>query len=355
MSLILQKKYRKIKQYFDENEIAWANEQDVGSNFFQWNLLQEAMISSEVVRIFSQMKKDVLKAYDEKINDLVLKSLRIDFAKANTVIKRITTEDNRLIKDMSLPTTFYRKKIPASLKGWFRKSGKDPLVEIVDPIVGRELTSVFNKNTHDAAVMGGQQALYEFNVAINFLRLNQHTIDWGKNYNLVLAGKVTKTLAENIKFEILEGLQNFEGIPEIRDRILMKFDQPITVKVPERFKPDGSVAQKAYSYDISPDRWATMVARSEAIRWSANGRVEGYKQTGVVESVTLTTVGDHRTCEICEAASGEVYMLEEAQGVLPLHCLGRCTWSPNVRKEYTSKDKDLIDEMANKNIKELYS
>ena len=353
---MLQKKYREIDPRYDSSEVAWGTEQDVGSNFFQWHLMQEGMVASEIVRILREQKVKTMLKFDELINKLVLKKMTDKFHKTNVVVKKTLVEDGRLIKSMALPFLTYRRKIPVQFRDWFEKaSGELPLIEMMAEINGDEIANVLNKNMKAAYRVGGQQALYEFNIAIVFHLVNEHVIEWGRNYNMVLADKVTKAVAENIKYEILDGLQNFEGIPDIRERILTQFNSPITIKVPSLLDAEGNVRRRAYEYQLSPERWATMVARSEAIRWSANGKIDGYKQTGVVEKVRFMATGDHRTCQDCSLMDGTEFTLDDSIGVIPIHCQGRCTWAPIVREDFTNKDKELIDELAEQNIEALYS
>lgn len=78
---------------------------------------------------------------------------------------------------------------------------------------------------------------------------------------------------------------------------------------------------------------ATDLARTEIIRSHADATLNRYGQAGVEEVVgqaEFTTAGDRRVCPICESLDGNVYSLEEARGLVPVHVRCRCSFLPAV-------------------------
>jgi len=354
----IEKEYEDVDPKFDE--VGKVDSGDRDGNFIQWSLLQEEMVAREIVASFGVMRKKTLKGFDRLVTKIYVENLYSEFKRKSSNLKEITVEDKRLYDCLTIPIVPVRKKIPSAFKSWFTKtSAEDELIlnGLIDPIQdeSKMIFGILNKNQMAAAIAGGQQAFHELQVGVSFKMINIRMIEWGQNYNLILTDKVTQALTSDIKFSMLEGLQNREGIQELRTRIIKIFDKPIPVKVPALVK-DGKVVRKAYTYALSPEQWATMTARSETIRWAASGKLEGYRQSGIVKKVRFIATGDHKTCGECSLNDGVEYTLEEAQGVIPLHCQGRCTWGAVIEEKIKAIASQVIvyKELVLKNVKKLY-
>lgn len=78
---------------------------------------------------------------------------------------------------------------------------------------------------------------------------------------------------------------------------------------------------------------ALMISRTEVIHSHAEAQLDGFEDLGVDElgvQAEFSTAGDDLVCPECEALEGEVYSVEEARGVIPVHPNCRCTWIPYV-------------------------
>lgn len=78
---------------------------------------------------------------------------------------------------------------------------------------------------------------------------------------------------------------------------------------------------------------ARTLARTEVIRAHAEATLSRYRQFGVkavAGRAEFATAGDDRVCPICEGLDGEVFTLDDAKGVIPVHPNCRCTWLPVV-------------------------
>lgn len=78
---------------------------------------------------------------------------------------------------------------------------------------------------------------------------------------------------------------------------------------------------------------ARMIARTETIRAHAESSLTRYADFetrigGVTAAVELSTAGDDRVCIECAALDGQVFALNEARGVIPVHISCRCSWVP---------------------------
>jgi SPP1 gp7 family putative phage head morphogenesis protein len=96
---------------------------------------------------------------------------------------------------------------------------------------------------------------------------------------------------------------------------------------------------------IPAKRRAEILARTEIIRAHHQAMIQEYMNWGV-EGVTILaewkTAGDHRVCSQCETMEGEVFTLEVAMNMIPLHPQCRCLALP-YRKDWQTI-RDLIPE-----------
>ena len=76
---------------------------------------------------------------------------------------------------------------------------------------------------------------------------------------------------------------------------------------------------------------ARTLARTEVISAHAEGALNSYEEAGlegVEVEAEFSTAGDDLVCPICESMEGDVYSMNEARGVIPVHPNCRCTWIP---------------------------
>lgn len=76
---------------------------------------------------------------------------------------------------------------------------------------------------------------------------------------------------------------------------------------------------------------ARLLARTEVIRAYADGSLATYRDArveGVQIQSEFATAGDDHVCVLCEALEGQVYSLDDAEGVIPVHPNCRCAWLP---------------------------
>lgn len=78
---------------------------------------------------------------------------------------------------------------------------------------------------------------------------------------------------------------------------------------------------------------ARMLARTETIRAANEAALNRYEDFGRrLQGVTVMqeflTAGDNQVCDICASIEGDVFTIQDARGVIPLHPSCRCTWIP---------------------------
>lgn len=85
---------------------------------------------------------------------------------------------------------------------------------------------------------------------------------------------------------------------------------------------------------------ARTIARTETIRAHHSATIGEYKRAGiegVIVKAEWLTAGDNRVCPACEALEGQIFTLDEAEGMIPLHPNCRCIMLPVVQ-EFTRKN-----------------
>lgn len=76
---------------------------------------------------------------------------------------------------------------------------------------------------------------------------------------------------------------------------------------------------------------STILARTEVIHAFAEGSLDRYEQwgvSGVSAAVEFSTAGDARVCSQCEFLDKQVFTIDQARGVIPVHPQCRCAWLP---------------------------
>lgn len=79
---------------------------------------------------------------------------------------------------------------------------------------------------------------------------------------------------------------------------------------------------------------AMTIARTEIIHAHAEGQLEAFEQLGIEEvgaEVEWSTSGDGKVCDECDSLEGQIYTIEKARGLIPLHPNCRCAWLPVVK------------------------
>jgi len=98
-----------------------------------------------------------------------------------------------------------------------------------------------------------------------------------------------------------------------------------------------------------------ILARTETIRAHHKGKIQMYREAGIVGVKVLAewlTAGDDRVCPICAPQDGEVYPINVMENMIPAHPQCRCTTIPagvgedRTRRVGTGAFEDLREETA---------
>lgn len=86
---------------------------------------------------------------------------------------------------------------------------------------------------------------------------------------------------------------------------------------------------------------ARTLARTETIAAYAKASLNSYRDaglSGVSADVEFATADDDEVCPECEELEGNVYSIDDADGVIPVHPNCRCSWLPVVGDDDDTED-----------------
>jgi len=131
-----------------------------------------------------------------------------------------------------------------------------------------------------------------------------HSVEWIEKRAGELVTGINKTTQNSLRIALKEGLEQGEDSKKIARRIRGFFDETYRGR-------------------------AQRIARTEIIAASNEGALAGYEENGIQKAEFYTAL-DERTCEECSALHGDIYPIDEAHGIIPVHPGCRCTYIPIV-------------------------
>lgn len=114
---------------------------------------------------------------------------------------------------------------------------------------------------------------------------------------------VTNEMSKQIIREISDGMRLGEGM------------KTITRRIDDRVKHIGLTR-------------TDFMCRTEVVRAFNIGAEDRYKQYGATKLIWIAAVGDDRTCDECEARSGDIFDISSSHIRPPLHVNCRCSVAP---------------------------
>lgn len=133
--------------------------------------------------------------------------------------------------------------------------------------------------------------------------LNKRALEWLKTRLNWAADEIGEESASRLNTILADGFAEGLGTDEIVNNIRDEFDQY-----------------------FSQTR-ASRISRTETIGASAQGTIEGYRESGQVSKIQFYTAMDERTCEYCNEYHNQIYQIGD-QMPIPLHPQCRCIWLP---------------------------
>lgn len=221
----------------------------------------------------------------------------------------VNNADPTSIRDLSFETD--DSKIEA-FKKWLRRQAKKGRVEVFTRGGNTYIKSAYQRGMRNADTALRKQGVEvpqdveisaEFNMPVHKQQVQQL-------YTRVLSEweGVVAAVEQQVGRALADGFVQGEGVYKIAKRIRDRI---------------GSIGKKR----------ATDIARTEIIRASADGALNRFQQHGgekVAGEAEFLATDDDRVCPICENLDGNIYLIENARGLIPQHTNCRCTWVPYI-------------------------
>jgi SPP1 gp7 family putative phage head morphogenesis protein len=143
--------------------------------------------------------------------------------------------------------------------------------------------------------------------------------------------------------------RTFNELRGITDRMDQEISRELSQGLAEGRNPNEMARSINRRVDVSLSRARTL-ARTETIRAHHQATVQEYRNWGA-EGVTVEaewqTAGDARVCPRCASRQGQVYDLDEIEGMIPLHPNCRCIALPvdkTESQEEPVQEADSVDQ-----------
>lgn len=317
-----------------EDNIEYGNTYKPSSNIISRDIKKLINIDKEEAEVIR-----LVKGYIRDVTSLgidVLKEVKKDFAQpiGNIEVSE-PKEGSKNLKKVYKSSQDITKQFTFSQYQKWLKSYSDKLPKITKEFQDKLIVPVsvsYGK--------GFERAMEDIGLKPNtsWMYMPGHAVQRLQNINLVR--HISSDISWEMQTAVVDGMRAGEGTAKIAKRIRAVNSKPKRINVPKIVDPKtGKTVRKEFSYMMSNRRYSEIVARTETMRATNEGRLDGYERSEVVKSVEWLTAGDKRVCDICEPHDREVFTLEESRGILPAHAQCRCTWAVHEYGEKVDKEK----------------
>lgn len=125
--------------------------------------------------------------------------------------------------------------------------------------------------------------------------------------------------------------RNFQALEGINAEVGKQVSRELADGLTEGANPNEMARRITDRVDKIGKTRATTMARTEVINAHSEATLNRFEENDVDEvsvKAEFLTAGDTRVCPQCEALEGNVYTVDEARGLIPVHPRCRCTWLP---------------------------
>lgn len=160
-------------------------------------------------------------------------------------------------------------------------------------------------------------------------------VKWTEKHSAELVVEITDetmlAIREYIKTGINEGksiqkiameLRPLVGLTARDIKAVANYHEMLIVERPEYTAATQAEMAETYAQRLHRRR-ATTIARTETAFGLTEGQRQGYDQMGIER---LQRIEDPDCCDVCDEHQGDIYTIEEAEGVLPEHPNCEGTW-----------------------------
>ena len=129
----------------------------------------------------------------------------------------------------------------------------------------------------------------------------------------------------------LVGTRTFEELKGVSATMSQQLNRTLAEGLANGWNPNKTAREMFKRIGVLERTRFRTIARTETIRAHAEGQLDSFELNGVKEvgaMVEWSTAGDERVCEECLGMEAEVFTIDEARGLIPLHPNCRCAWLP---------------------------
>jgi len=264
-----------------------------------------------------------------------IRRMNVKFARLKAQVMKFVAKDDELALKPT-PTfklnvkTFEFRTSTEKLDGfnsWFKEQ-VDSGVLTVDGVTGESWTSEYVGSAYKKGI---ERAYLDVNKKTSLLQ----TPDFyeGNRKEFLRSAFFAPETTDKLKLIYSRTFEELKGVTASMSQQmsrtlaegLARGDSPLTV-----------ARQMTKQIDKLTRTRARAIARTEIIRAHAEGQLDGFTKLGVEEVGIMAewqTANDAKVCEECASMEGQLYNVEEAHGLLPLHPNCRCAWVPATTKE----------------------
>jgi len=134
--------------------------------------------------------------------------------------------------------------------------------------------------------------------------------------------------------------RSFEELRGITQAMSQKLNRNLADGLIQGQGPRQIAAEMSRTVAKITKQRALVLARTEIVHAHAEGQLDAFADLGIEEvgaQVEFQTAGDDRVCARCEGLEGEIFSVDEARGIIPVHPNCRCAWVPAVQATQSQK------------------
>jgi HK97 family phage portal protein len=144
-----------------------------------------------------------------------------------------------------------------------------------------------------------------------------------------LAGEIAGDVVTQIESAVAAGVERGAGAREIAADVLKVFDEPRLIEVAASVNEEGQVIRVAHTRTLDANKWAEMVARTEASETATQSSLTSFEAARITK-VRWRTARFRVDQKICAKVDGRIFLLQDAlqSKLIPAHPHCRCTFEP---------------------------
>lgn len=253
----------------------------------------------------------------KKVQKVITLAKSTDADRVEKRVKFIQSEIKTRQQDYKEAILLIKNFLIRGIKQGKKTIKKDPSEDVLRTVFDSyddtflPLASKLNKQTLESAFLfAGKQALSQLETDVSFDLQNPRADEWLKTNALNHAKSIVATLKDEAKSRILAGLKEGLGSEDIASTLSDFFD--------------------------SQSSWrALRIARTEVISGYAEGSIEGYRQSGIVQMKRWITASDDKVDDECaqNELDGPISLdasFSSGVDAPPVHPNCRCVIAPEI-------------------------